>query len=557
MVDVYQLRDADLGALGTAAQRWRQLAEALDKAESNAANNVGWNLRGSHWTGPAADAAYRNLDRLDGDLRHAAQECRLVFTAVDAAHGVFAAQQAKLRKLLDDAAGRFFVTAGGEVTYQEVTFGPGATTQDIEYATRTNAAMRGAAADLHGGIAAIMRIVTDEDAKLATVLPQLDVVSGTDTNLSSWQGVQQDTAAVASLTGVDANAIPHDPKAAAAWWRGPTPEQQETYLALKPAELGRTDGIPADVRDRANRVMLQEEKFRLQTQIDAARLPSERARLQSKLDGLATLESRLDYQLDEASENPYGQRIPPAYLLGYSTDGNGRAIVSVGNPDTAKNVAVYVPGTGATLGESDGLITRAERVQGSATVADETWSTASIMWLGYDAPQDPLTESSRTIYADHGAPKLAQFSAGLAAAHEGPPANTTLIAHSYASLVAGRALERNGMTVDNLVIVGGVGTGPEHATDLHMPADRVWAGTAAADLVPDEAIPVNPLKWFDDSSARFGADPTSAKFGANTLPTDRGDMPSDPLTIPAHSQYWDPGSSSLRAMGRITAGTTS
>lgn len=94
MVDVYQLRDADLGALGTAALRWRQLAEALDKAESNAANNVGWNLRGSHWTGPAADAAYRNLDRLDGDLRHAAQECRLVFTAVDAAHGVFAAQQA-------------------------------------------------------------------------------------------------------------------------------------------------------------------------------------------------------------------------------------------------------------------------------------------------------------------------------------------------------------------------------------------------------------------------------------------------------------------------------
>ncbi|GAA4992384.1 hypothetical protein GCM10023205_76100 [Yinghuangia aomiensis] len=255
MVDVYQLRDADLGALGTAALRWRQLAEALDKAESNAANNVGWNLRGSHWTGPAADAAYRNLDRLDGDLRHAAQECRLIFTAVEAAHGVFAAQQAKLRKLLDDAAGRYFVAATAEVTYQEVTFGVGAKTQDIDYATRTNNAMRGGAADLHGGIAAIMRTVNDEDAKLALVIPQLDVVSGTDTNLSSWQGVQQDTAAVASMAGVDANAIPHDPKAAAAWWRGLTPEQQETYLALKPAELGQTDGIPADVRDRANRVM--------------------------------------------------------------------------------------------------------------------------------------------------------------------------------------------------------------------------------------------------------------------------------------------------------------
>ncbi|MGR6998393.1 hypothetical protein ACU686_10335 [Yinghuangia aomiensis] len=54
MVDVHQLRDADLGALSTAALHWRQLAEALDKAESNAANNVGWYLRGSHWTGPTA-----------------------------------------------------------------------------------------------------------------------------------------------------------------------------------------------------------------------------------------------------------------------------------------------------------------------------------------------------------------------------------------------------------------------------------------------------------------------------------------------------------------------
>lgn len=37
------------------------------------------------------------------------------------------------------------------------------------------------------------------------------------------------------------------------------------------------------------------------------------------------------------------------YLLGFDSGGDGRAIVAKGNPDTADNVATFVPGTGADL----------------------------------------------------------------------------------------------------------------------------------------------------------------------------------------------------------------
>ncbi|MBP2476576.1 hypothetical protein JOF53_005448 [Crossiella equi] len=38
-------------------------------------------------------------------------------------------------------------------------------------------------------------------------------------------------------------------------------------------------------------------------------------------------------------------------MLGVNADGNGRAIVAMGNPDTAANVATLVPGTGSSLAE--------------------------------------------------------------------------------------------------------------------------------------------------------------------------------------------------------------
>lgn len=571
MVNVYQLRDARLLVLGDAVHKWHLLLTALETATRESEESVATALRGSQWIGADADAAYHNLDRLDEDLRYATQQARLVFTTVENASQVFGKAQSDLRPLLDGAAGKFFVTENGDVLFEEQHVSPGASSQLTESVMAENQRLRTEADALRTAIAVVVKAVNEADAQLTGALSKLTVTAGTDTNFAAWTDLQADTAAVtaAAGNGINLAAVPKgNPAAAAAWWNGLTDTQREEYLALAPAALGPTDGLPANVRDQANRILLKEKKAEIQVRLDEARrnyeankytrggstfVPALKA-VQSEMDAITGLENKIDSQLDDRAENPNHQSMPPAYLLGFSAEGNGRAIVSIGNPDSAQNIATYVPGTGATLSGADGLIRRAELIQQAATAADPGKSTATVMWLGYDAPQNPVTESSRTIYADHGAPQLTQFVNGLKAAHEGPPAHTTLIAHSYAGLVAGRALERNGLSVDDAVFVGSVGTGPEHARDLNMPPEHVWAATAKNDAVPDWAIPVNPEKWFDDTSVRFGADPTTDKFGAQSFPVADGDAKDLQPDFDAHSSYWDPGSQSLTSMGKITAG---
>ncbi|MEU6416234.1 alpha/beta hydrolase [Streptomyces spiralis] len=57
-------------------------------------------------------------------------------------------------------------------------------------------------------------------------------------------------------------------------------------------------------------------------------------------------------------------------------------------------------------------------------------STSTITWIGYDAPQNVLTDSPSPIYAMDAAPKLNNFLDGLQTAQGGDAAShTTVIAH--------------------------------------------------------------------------------------------------------------------------------
>ncbi|MGG7572766.1 alpha/beta hydrolase [Streptomyces sirii] len=90
---------------------------------------------------------------------------------------------------------------------------------------------------------------------------------------------------------------------------------------------------------------------------------------------------------------------PEPLLLGIGPEGQGRAILSYGDPDTADNVAAYVPGLNTQLkdvGHEDG--DRAKNVWDSAQYADRRQKTASIVWLGYDAPQGGRTGSLRLTF---------------------------------------------------------------------------------------------------------------------------------------------------------------
>ncbi|MYZ35364.1 alpha/beta hydrolase [Streptomyces sp. SID4917] len=83
------------------------------------------------------------------------------------------------------------------------------------------------------------------------------------------------------------------------------------------------------------------------------------------------------------------------YLLGFSTEKDGRAIVAVGNPDTAEHTAIQVPGTSNQLDNVGSQINRAKKLQSSARAWSEDQGQGQrqgqdvsvISWLDYDAPE--------------------------------------------------------------------------------------------------------------------------------------------------------------------------
>jgi hypothetical protein len=367
------------------------------------------------------------------------------------------------------------------------------------------------------------------------------------------------------------------PAAVFAWWQSLDPATQHLLITDFPTSIGWLDGVPAPARDQANRIALTSAKARLQAQLAAlqARQPPQTipyagrfgpvpnpawqqwhdqvAAAAAKLAGIAALEKSL------ASVPTYGAS--HAYLLGFDTNGNGHAIVSLGNPDTATDTVTYVPGTGSRLAGAFGDIGRAGALFHQAVNDAPGTAIASIYWLNYDAPQLGLSQGAGNLAvaftgdAVAGGRTLAQFQAGLAATHQpGVPSHAVVLGHSYGSLVAGEAAAHNGMRPGDLVFVGSGGVGVNQASQLGIGPAHVWAGANAHDPVP-HLLPADPLSG---SSSHFGTNPATPAFGGEVF-----NATSDParsfggfagLDIAAHSSYWDPRSSSLFNMARIIVG---
>jgi Alpha/beta hydrolase len=409
-------------------------------------------------------------------------------------------------------------------------------------------------------------------------------------------------ALAAVLKQQQAGAAPGLAEEVSAWWQLLTPAQQKELVSGDPAVAGWLDGLPATVRDTANRKVFG---------ADYARLTAEAAKLEAELKGdtsgllgvpgLGSLINDMDgtavrqavlAQVEgilrgmDAIKAALGQPgsgqdgLPPVYLLGFNASDLGHAIVSIGNPDTANNIVTYVPGLGSGFASTaSGDLTRANRLWRQASADDPTARTASIYWLGYDAPQLDLsvqsvasalapgiapgpalhlaenTQVAYTADATAAAPALGSFAAGLAAAHD-PAfiAHTVMLGHSYGSLVVGEAAVRApGKLAQDLAFVGSPGVGVNKASQLGVPADHVFAGEAANDPVPG-LPPVDPLLWFNSYSAHFGTDPATPQFGGRDFSVDPGKPVSFSDPIGAHSQYWDIGSSSLKNLARIVDG---
>lgn len=339
---------------------------------------------------------------------------------------------------------------------------------------------------------------------------------------------------IAKDLGIGPYGLPNgrDARENATWWKGLDHDQQQLFIAMYPEKVGAMNGLPTVARDDANRLLL--DQMMNPTRPDHAINPDEFNKQQA---GLQALKKKLD----SAGSSPQDQRL---YLLKVDPRGDGRAIVSMGNPDTADNTAVLVPGTNTNLESISGQVDRINGLQRVAKNLSPNASTAVISWLDYEAPQVKVSDSrvdlgvAGTSRAEGGGEALREFTAGTRAAQGERHGRLTVIGHSYGSTTMGAgAAGGDGLGADRIIALGSPGLTVEHARDLHMDPKNIYIGTADDDGIKRAA------------DKTLGIDPATSTFGAQRIRVDTS----------GHSGYWNwvddrTPSESLKNQGRIITG---
>ena len=154
--------------------------------------------------------------------------------------------------------------------------------------------------------------------------------------------------------------------------------------------------------------------------------------------------------------------------------------MALGDPATARHLAVIVPGVGIDMRTFDDPERPARRPYGMAlALHDFAPDTAVIAWLGYRPPGGLGYAAVAGGSARAGAAALRSFVERLRA-DAAPGATLGLVCHSYGSVVCGLAAP--GLPVDDLVFLASPGVRADSAAALRSTA-RVWAATAETDRI--------------------------------------------------------------------------
>ncbi|MEV8441557.1 alpha/beta hydrolase [Actinosynnema sp. NPDC051121] len=361
-----------------------------------------------------------------------------------------------------------------------------------------------------------------------------------------------------------------DPKQVAAWWKSLTKEQQDELLRTRFQELGQLRGLPSGVLDQANRMRISDDLQRFGAQRDqldaqlAARArelgldPSNSADMTKLLNDERY--ASLNEQRQEAAtkaENAQkaadslrnaeeiaatkGWEAGDVRLLAYDPygpRGDGGMAVAYGDPDTATNLAVCVPGTGSDMG-SFGLSQAANLREQMGPNGN-----ATIQWLGYDAPGWAPGEVDNPAQAREGGANLVADVDGYraAAGAAGHDPHVTVIGHSYGSTTVGYA-GMNGLAADDIAFVGSPGVGASSVDQLSAGPGHVYVGATEHDPV----VQGTSSSWFTEDGSSTG--PYDDRFGARTFGTTDGTS-----LLGAHSEYYTKGSESVQNLARIATG---
>ncbi|MFB6436796.1 alpha/beta hydrolase [Streptomyces sp. NPDC056411] len=523
--DYLRLLKQDFSDCDEATTAWHRLSTHMDELNDRHRSHVTGPLH-AKWSGDDAEAALYYLEDLESRFGIVRTEAMAISEAVKHAASEMLAAQTHLRSTVRELEGKGLqVDAGGTVRLPLGPVFPGGSENDksdsfgtmLGYQQEVNKCLERA------------REASDAAAKALGRLSG-DILSG---DISDRAGEAREDVKQVSKdlhTDIGKPHPPSDPKAAAEWWKLLPEGMRESYAALHPEIVGRTDGLPTTVRDDANRLSLEQELSAMENYKYHDKYSTDE--YNQRLNNLLTLQREMDkHDADEGRKK--------LYLLNYGSAGDGKAVIAMGNPDTADNVGIQVPGTATNMDSTGGQLARIEKLQRSAEAADGTAKTSMVYWLGYDAPEIPVQEANNLDVvgsgrAEDAGPALRNFTHGLRASHEGGErANLTVLGHSYGTTVVGIAASQGGgLDADNISAVGSPGLGVDHAKDLNVDPDHFYTGVA------------------DDDKIRYAADttlghtPNEPHFGGTRFEVDTH----------GHSGYWDDKSESLRNQGKIIAG---
>jgi hypothetical protein len=474
----------DRAADGLAAERSRLVG--LQDELDDGAPPAGWVGASS----TAARSAHRVL--VEG-LTRAVAEVAAVAAAVDDAAASIRATQSELAGVLDWAQRNGYAVDRGSGRVHDTACHPDDVAADRSLAA-TEVAER---------IQQTLLTAAHADSELAALLDC--VASGA---LTASGGSLADAAAGGAAAGMLASRpapIGGTPAEASAWWRSLTDDERAEVLAQHPEWLGNTDGIPAGVRDQANRALIS---------VYRAELEAEAARLQAALDdnvlggAFTDDDARLEVVREklaglDAIEHVLKRGNRQLLVLDIHGERQLMAAVAVGDVDTADHVSVFTPGFTTTVGGSlasyDSSMAELRSVARSESLKyGDGGSVATVSWLGYEAPQwdEWYDLGGRFVTSDSsaqaGAASLSDFYRGIDASRADDP-HLTALGHSYGSTTTGIALQQQ-TGVDSAVVFGSPGLGTSHVEDLDVPDGQVFRIEARRDAVAD--------------LGNFGIDPT-------------------------------------------------
>jgi uncharacterized protein YukE len=335
-----------------------------------------------------------------------------------------------------------------------------------------------------------------------------------------------------------------------AWWAGLSDAERAAVLASCPEVLGAADGLPAGVRDEANRILLDDDLATLGAKEEDGTLgDDEKKYLANARNAQQALEAATSYVDPLTGAKPGGQLWlydPRAF------DGDGRVAVSVGDLDTADDVAVFTPGINTDMADTASYARKMTNLYESARYNGDGSAVATMFWLGYDAPDGPTDTATLTEgRAEDGGRQLADAIDGLRASRPDDPAHLTAIGHSYGSTTTSYAVKEHRLDVDDVALIGSPGAGPaDDAASFGIGRDHVYVGRDSRDLVAT----LGDEGWVGKGGLGLGQDPSSEDFGATRFEAESLDRSWHRNTGDAHGSYLDPDSESLYNLGLIVDG---